>query len=48
MKKPIYCPSCKQRFEPDELKQFIDHALEMHGRLYHSKPQGENFDITIR
>ena len=46
--RPFYCPSCKQRFEYNDLKDFIDHALELHGRIYSSKPKADNYEILMK
>ena len=41
----IYCPSCNKVC--GNLKQFINHALSRHGRIYHCTPKGDNYESLI-
>jgi hypothetical protein len=41
----VYCPACNKVC--GTLKQFIFHALDRHGRIYHSRPKGDNYQIAL-
>lgn len=41
----VYCPSCNKVC--GNVKLFIDHALKRHGRIYKSKPKGDNYEIML-
>jgi hypothetical protein len=39
----VYCPSCNKVC--GTVKLFIHHALSRHGRIYHCRPKGDNYEI---
>ena len=41
----VYCPSCNKVCGTVAL--FIKHALNRHGRIYHGRPKGDNYETLV-
>jgi len=41
----VYCPSCNKVCGTVAL--FIKHALNRHGRIYHGRPKGDNYETLL-